>query len=97
MDIATAKGTLHNGQTVTDTLLGIGEGEGEILRLNSLNIGKRGLPIFILNNLSHRNQTYNTLGRMRFTINSTFDMKTWLFFRKENTPSLSIIVRLRNI
>jgi len=58
VDIATAKGTMHNGQSVTDTVLGIGEGEGEILRLNSLNIGNRRLPIFILNNLSHRNQTY---------------------------------------
>ena len=81
----------QRGRYTTDNLLLIlysvsGEVEVEITRLNSLNIGKRGLPIFILNNLSHRNQTYNTLERMRFAIISTFDMKPWLFFSQRKPP-----------
>ena len=86
VDIATAKGTLHNGQSVTDTLLSLRRSRSRDNRMNSMNIGKRRLPIFILNNLLHRNQTYNILERMHFKIKSTFDMNPWLFFSQRKHP-----------
>lgn len=86
MDIATAQGTLHNGQSVTDTLLSLSEDEDEIYCLNSLNTGKQGLPIFILNNLSHRNQTYNTLQRMRFAFHFRYEALALFSQRKPPFP-----------